>query len=70
MRRSLRHRLARLEAQVQTRDEPPGEGLAALLAWARRPPPAEACAIDVERDGERPPRGLARLVWEARHAKR
>jgi|RhiMetdeSRZDD1v2_1073273.scaffolds.fasta_scaffold321353_4 hypothetical protein len=69
MRVGLRRRVAVLETALQTRDEPAREGLATLVAWAKRHPPTEVCDIDVDLDGERPPRGLARLVWEARHDK-
>ena len=57
-------RLRRLEIQALTSDLPAGQGLAALLDYARRHPPAEAF------DPETPPAtGLGRLPWEARHTR-
>jgi len=57
-------RLRRLEIQALTSDLPAGQGLAALLDYARRHPPAEAF------DPETPPTtGLGRLLWEAQHAR-
>ena len=57
-------RLRRLEIQALTSDLPAGQGLAALLDYARRHPTAEAF------DPETPlTTGLGRLLWEAQHAR-
>jgi hypothetical protein len=62
---SLHRRLALAEAILHARDEPPREGLAALLAYAQRHGWTEA-AVDVDSE-PRPLTGMARLLWEARH---
>jgi len=62
----LSARLTRLEVQVHAGSQ--GQGLASLLAYARRSP-AEAFDLDEDLDAATPPRGLARLLWEIRHAR-
>ena len=54
-------RLRRLEAQTMTSDLPAGQGLAALLDYARRHPPAEPCD-----PAQLAMTSLGRLLLEAR----
>lgn len=64
MRSRLEARLWRLEIRAQGSDLPAGQGLAALLDYARRHPTPEAF------DPETPPTtGLGQLLWEVQHAR-
>jgi hypothetical protein len=57
----LAARLRRLEAQRQASDEPHGQGLSSLLAYA-------GCSPAEDLATETPPTGLAWCLWEIRHA--
>jgi hypothetical protein len=61
----LNTRLRRLEMQNSDTTWLHGGGLAVLLDYARRHPP-DAFDPEQDLDGEQPPRGLARLLQEAR----
>lgn len=62
MRLGLLRRVAMLEVARQSGDAPPGEGLAALLSWAKQHLPTEADdqAADI------PPSAFRELLREAR----
>ena len=63
--RRFEARLERLERGFSEADSLLGEGLAALLAYARRHPQAEAEDRDDEDDEDETPTGLGLLLREA-----